>query len=66
MKTGYNISKGAFITRMDADDIMPKVKLDKLQKLLIKSGKGFVASGLVKYFSEKPLGNGYIKRAMVK
>lgn len=61
LKTGYNVSKGELITRMDADDIMPKIKLDKLQKLLITSGKGFVASGLVKYFSEKPLGNGYIK-----
>ena len=61
LKTGYNISKGAFITRMDADDIMPKIKLEKLQKLLITSGKGFVASGLIKYFSDKPLGNGYIK-----
>jgi glycosyltransferase involved in cell wall biosynthesis len=61
LKTGYNISKGEFITRMDADDIMPKIKLEKLQQLLIRSGKGFVASGLVKYFSEKPLGNGYIK-----
>ena len=61
LKTGYNISKGGFITRMDADDVMPKIKLEKLQKLLIISGKGFVATGLVKYFSEKPLGNGYIK-----
>ena len=61
LKTGYNVSKGAFITRMDADDIMPKIKLEKLHKLLITSGKGFVASGLVQYFSEKPLGNGYIK-----
>ncbi len=61
LKTGYNISKGAFITRMDADDIMPKIKLEKLQQLLTESGKGFVATGLVKYFSEKPLGNGYIK-----
>ena len=61
LKTGYNVSKGDFITRMDADDIMPKIKLDKLQQLLITSGKGFVASGLVKYFAEKPLGNGYIK-----
>ena len=61
LKTGYNISKGAFITRMDADDLMPKIKLEKLQKLLIESGKGFVATGLVKYFSEKPLGSGYIK-----
>ena len=61
LKTGYNISKGALITRMDADDMMPKIKLEKLQKLLIESGKGFVATGLVKYFSEQPLGNGYIK-----
>ncbi len=40
LKTGYNVSKGALITRMDADDIMPKIKLEKLQQLLITSGKG--------------------------
>ena len=61
LKTGYTISKGTLVTRMDADDIMPEVKLERLQQLLTASGKGFVASGLVKYFSDKPLGNGYIK-----
>ena len=41
LKTGYNDFKGrSLITRMDADDIMPKIKLEKLQKLLITSGKG--------------------------
>ena len=39
LKTGYNVSKGELITRMDADDIMPKIKLEKLQQLLITSGK---------------------------
>ena len=59
LQTGYKIAKGEFITRMDADDVMSTTKLELLNGLLIKSGKGFVATGMVKYFSKKELGNGY-------
>jgi len=61
LRTGYEASSGELITRMDADDIMPPNKLEDLKKLLIESGKGFVATGLVKYFSAKTLGDGYLK-----
>lgn len=61
LQTGYKSSKGELITRMDADDIMSPDKLNELQSLLQKKGKFHVATGLVKYFSEKELGNGYLK-----
>jgi len=61
LNTGYNISKGELITRMDADDIMPTIKLSALKEKLVTSGKGFLATGLVKYFSRGNLGDGYLK-----
>ena len=54
-------SNGSFITRMDADDIMNPNKLRTLLNQLIKKGKGWVATGCVKYFSSnKELNEGYI------
>ena len=51
LKLAYENSQGEFITRMDADDLMEKTKLETLKSLLEKNGRGFVATGLVKYFS---------------
>lgn len=51
---------GAYITRMDADDIMPVKKLDILLKLLAEKSAGYVATGHVSYFSdEHQIGDGY-------
>lgn len=61
LKTGHSKSKGALITRMDADDIMAENKLKSLSDILSEKGRGTVAVGLVKYFSETTLGNGYLK-----
>ena len=55
----YLKSRGDLITRMDSDDIMSLDKLSVLKTNLLKSGKGHIAVGLVKYFSEKPLGEGF-------
>ncbi len=64
LKKGYNNSKGDYITRMDADDIMHVDKIELLRKALVKSGKKHVSIGLVNYFSSnKILGEGYIKYA---
>jgi glycosyltransferase involved in cell wall biosynthesis len=60
LKLAYKKSKGSFITRMDADDLMPDGKLKELQKLLLKNGRGTVATGRVRYFSDGDLGNGFI------
>jgi len=62
LRNGLKISKGKYITRMDADDIMDKNKLHYLHQALINKGKGWVSTGLVKYFAtHKLLNEGYIK-----
>ncbi len=62
LRLGLENSKGKFITRMDADDIMSKNKLYCLHQALSNKGKGWVSTGLVKYFaSEKSLNEGYVK-----
>ena len=55
----YSKSRGVYITRMDADDLMTPDKLRLMSDLLDRKGKGFLAVGLVKYFSESKLGAGY-------
>lgn len=57
--TGYNASTGNFVTRMDADDIMPLNKLEILIGNLRQKGPGYVATGLVKYISTTTLGDGF-------
>ena len=61
LRTAYGKSQGSLITRMDADDIMVSQKLEILKRHLLLSRTGHIAVGLVKYFSEVPLGNGYLK-----
>jgi len=50
---------GKYITRMDADDIMSLNKLELMVEALERENE--LAIGLVKYISEKELGNGYEK-----
>ena len=57
--TGYNLSKGNYISRMDADDIMPKNKLEILLGLLSNKSTFSVATGHVKYFSANGVKDGY-------
>ena len=60
LKLANSKSKGNFITRMDADDIMNPIKLSALLNQLLEKGKGWVATGCVKYFSSnKELNEGY-------
>ncbi len=54
---------GQYITRMDADDIMSPTKLEDMLAVLTTRGNGHIAVGLVNYFSETELGNGYTKYA---
>jgi glycosyltransferase involved in cell wall biosynthesis len=54
-------AQGEFITRQDADDIMPENKLTLLLELLQKNGTGHVSTGLVKYFSTCELKDGFKK-----
>lgn len=59
LQMAYSVSKGACITRMDADDIMASNKLELLLKILVNNGSGVVATGKVSYFSEAGIGEGY-------
>lgn len=61
LRLAYQNSSGQFITRMDADDQMPANKLALLHKTLLAHGRGNLITGKVKYFSQKPLGDGYQK-----
>ncbi len=61
LKLAFDKSKGQLITRMDADDLMKPQKLERLKSMLLDNGKGHLATGLVKYFSETTLGEGYLK-----
>lgn len=61
LRTAYSNSSGELITRMDADDRMAPRKLETLKQNLLDAGPGNLATGLVEYFSENELGDGYRK-----
>lgn len=61
LQLAFSKSEGEFITRMDSDDLMRPNKLEILVKNLVKYGKKHVATGLVKYFSDQGISNGYRK-----
>lgn len=51
---------GTFVTRMDADDCMPPIRLTRFVKALCQHGAGHVVTGRVHYFPE-PVSPGYLK-----
>lgn len=61
LKLAYSRSEGEFITRMDSDDVMAEDKLETMVNLLLNNGKGHIAVGAVKYFSDQGISDGYYK-----
>ena len=61
LRLAFAKSKGEYITRMDADDIMSPRKMEALLACLKDSTS--LATGLVSYFSETGIGDGYRKYA---
>ena len=61
LRTAYAHCDGNMITRMDSDDIMMTQKLEAMHNDLKMHGKGHIALGLVEYFSEKGINDGYKK-----
>lgn len=59
LRLAYSKSKGQLITRMDSDDRMAPNKLSVLVRALGTHGKGHLAVGQVRYFSERGISNGY-------
>ena len=59
LQTAYAHCNGRLITRMDSDDVMVRQKLQTMVSSLISNGTGHVALGLVQYFSDRGISNGY-------
>ncbi|SFZ92132.1 Glycosyltransferase involved in cell wall bisynthesis [Flaviramulus basaltis] len=59
LQLAFSKSKGELITRMDSDDIMPPNKLKVLVNNLVTHGNKHISIGLVNYFSEEGIKNGY-------
>ena len=61
LRLAFKHSSGELITRMDSDDIMTANKLQVMSNSLQEHGKGHVALGLVHYFSEEGISEGFAK-----
>ncbi|MCD2259005.1 glycosyltransferase family 2 protein [Psychroserpens luteolus] len=61
LRLALSKSSGDYITRMDSDDIMHPEKLSMMLNDLQTHGKQHIALGLVKYFSDNGIGDGYAK-----
>jgi glycosyltransferase involved in cell wall biosynthesis len=59
LNLAYRQAIGFFVTRMDADDIMPKHKLKTLVKLLQNKSAKKVATGKVQYFPVDQIKEGF-------
>jgi glycosyltransferase involved in cell wall biosynthesis len=59
LRLAFLKSKGDYITRMDSDDIMHPEKLQHMHNDLQSHGKRHVALGLVNYFSDEGISDGY-------
>ena len=59
LQLAYSQCGGELITRMDADDLMKPDKISLMVAQLIQKGKGYVGVGLVEYFAEEGVGEGY-------
>lgn len=61
LQLGLNISKGEFVTRMDADDLMPPNRLQMMHDALLNSAPKTIVTGKVEYFSEDSVSEGYVR-----
>ncbi|MGB5403934.1 MAG: glycosyltransferase [Robiginitalea sp.] len=61
LRTAYAQSCGRLITRMDSDDRMAQGRLLEMASRLEASGSGHIALGLVAYFSDRGISDGYAR-----
>ncbi len=59
LQLGISKAIGKYITRMDADDIMPNNRLDLFVNNLKNSNSKTIATGKVQYFGEQAISEGY-------
>lgn len=62
LQQGLRISIGEYVTRMDADDIMPNERLEQMVDYISVLPPKTIVTGKVQYFSEnKEVSEGYLK-----
>lgn len=61
LEEGLRQSQGRYVTRMDADDLMPEGRLEKMVKALEETSPKTIVTGKVEYFSETEVSEGYRK-----
>ncbi len=61
LNTAISKTNGTYITRMDADDMMPENRLELMLERIKQSPTNSVVTGLVKYVSSEPISDGYLK-----
>ncbi len=61
LQRGLNEAKGLFLTRIDADDLMPSNRLKAMVDFLDSQPNKTIVTGNVNYFSEIPISEGYLK-----
>jgi len=60
LSLAFDKSKGQYISRMDSDDVMPSGRLDQMMgRMLMASNQKTIVTGLVKYFSDEEVSQGY-------
>jgi glycosyltransferase involved in cell wall biosynthesis len=59
LRLAFMCSKGDYVTRMDSDDVMCLNKLEVLLNNVLKHGRKHVAVGLVNYFRDEGVSDGY-------
>lgn len=61
LQLGLKSSLGKYITRMDADDLMPPFRLEKMLSAMESSPPKTIITGKVSYFSDSKISEGYNK-----
>lgn len=61
LQQGLELCSGRYLTRMDADDIMPAGRLQLMLMELESSGPNSIVTGLSQYISDQPISDGYLK-----
>lgn len=57
--TGFTLVTGDLITRMDADDVMPKGRLSLMANTLSNAPRKTIVTGKVRYFADGELSDGF-------
>ena len=61
LKLAFRNARGAYLSRMDADDIMHEEKIELLHQALLNNPNKEIAVPLVRYFANHDVGEGYKK-----